>query len=74
MMIEIAASQAAFTAVLVLVGLVALVVSVIVLVRHRDPFRNEPGEFWMEHGSSDHTPHDMPGARYEDRHVIDPLS
>jgi hypothetical protein len=45
--------------------------AVIMLVRHPDAVAREGGRLWLFHGESDTSPHSMPGARLEDRHVID---
>jgi hypothetical protein len=43
-----------------------------VLGRRGDPFADEAGGLWVFHGETDTSPHPMPGARFEERHVIDP--
>jgi hypothetical protein len=71
-MIEAAASQSAFGIVVVIAGVLGIVVALVIGLRHRDAFARERGSFWMFHGDADTSPHQMPGARFEERHVIDP--
>jgi hypothetical protein len=71
-MFELATSYGLFAAVVIAVMVIGIVVSLIVLSRNRDPFRDEAGGLWFFHGEADTSPHEMPGTRFEERHVIDP--
>jgi hypothetical protein len=71
-MFELATSYGLFAAVVIAVMVIGIVVSLIVLSRNRDPFADEAGGLWVFHGEADTSPHEMPGTRFEERHVIDP--
>ena len=71
-MFELATSYALFATVVIAVTVIGIVVALIVLSRGRDPFADEAGELWVFHGEADTSPHEMPGTRFEERHVIDP--
>ena len=67
-----AASLPLFGAVVIAVGLVGCAVAVVLRIRNRDAFGRERGRLWMFHGEPDTGPHQAPGTREHDRHVIDP--
>jgi hypothetical protein len=67
-----AASQSAFEAVVVAVVALGVVTALVIALRRRDAFARANGRFWIFHGEADTSPHPMPGARFEERHVIDP--
>jgi hypothetical protein len=71
-MIDDALGHSAFGAVVVGVAILGIVVTLVLAIRGRDAFSQERGGFWMFHGEADTSPHQMPGARFEERHVIDP--
>jgi hypothetical protein len=71
-MIEAVLGHSAFGAVVVGVAILGIVVAVVLAIRRRDAFSEERGGLWVFHGETDTSPHQMPGARFEDRHVIDP--
>ncbi len=71
-MLELAVSHSAFAAVVEVVAAIGVAVALILIIRHRDAFARERGTFWVFHGDTDTSPHQMPGARFEERHVIDP--
>lgn len=71
-MIDEALGHSAFGAVVVGVAVLGIVVALILAIRRRNAFSEEWGGLWMFHGEADTSPHQMPGARFEVRHVIDP--
>jgi hypothetical protein len=71
-MIEAVLGHSAFGAVVVGVAILRIVVALILAIRRRDALSEERGGLWVFHGETDTSPHQMPGARFEDRHVIDP--
>ena len=71
-MIEAVLGHSAFGAVVVGVAVLGIVVALVLAIRRRDAFSEERGGLWVFHGETDTSPHQMPGARFEDRHVIDP--
>ena len=71
-MIEAVLGHSAFGAVVVGVAILGIVVAVVLAIGRRDAFSEERGGLWVFHGETDTSPHQMPGARFEDRHVIDP--
>ncbi len=71
-MFVLAASQSTFTAVVIAVAALGVVTALVLVVRQRDAFARGAGQFWIFHGDADTSPHPMPGARFEERHVIDP--
>ena len=71
-MIEAVLGHSTFGAVVVGVAILGIVVAVVLAIRRRDAFSEERGGLWVFHGETDTSPHQMPGARFEDRHVIDP--
>jgi hypothetical protein len=71
-MIDDALGHSAFGAVVVGVAIFGIVVALVLAIRRRDAFSVERGGLWMFHGEADTSPHQMPGARFEERHVIDP--
>ena len=71
-MIDEALGHSAFGAVVVGVAIFGIVVALVLAIRRRDAFSVERGGLWMFHGEADTSPHQMPGARFEVRHVIDP--
>jgi len=71
-MFELATSYGLFAAVVIAVTAIGIVVALIVQTRNRDPFADEAGGLWVFHGEADTSPHEMPGTRFEERHVIDP--
>ena len=72
MMRDQAAIYAVFGTIVLLVVSVG-VVGALVIALGRDTFARGRGEFWMFHGDPDTSPHQMPGTRFEERHVIDPV-
>ena len=60
--------------IVIAVGVIGLAVAVAMFILSPDPFRDAAGRLRMFHGEPDSGPHQMPGARDEDRHVIDPQS
>ena len=71
-MIEAVLGHSAFGAVVVGVAILGIVVAVVLAIGRRNAFSEERGGLWVFHGETDTSPHQMPGARFEDRHVIDP--
>jgi hypothetical protein len=71
-MIDEALGHSAFGAVVVGVAVLGIVVALILAIRSRNAVSEEWGGLWMFHGEADTSPHQMPGARFEVRHVIDP--
>lgn len=70
-MIDNALGHSALGAVIVAVMIVGIVVALVLAIRGRG-FSAQLGGLWMFHGEADTSPHQMPGARFEERHVIDP--
>lgn len=62
----------AFGTVVIIVCVVGVLVALVVLAQQRDTFDREMGGLWIFHGTADTSPHQMPGTRFEERHVIDP--
>jgi hypothetical protein len=62
----------AFGAVVLIVCVISVVVALFVVARQQDTFDRESGGLWIFHGTADTSPHQMPGTRFEERHVIDP--
>jgi hypothetical protein len=48
------------------VAILGIVVAVILAIRRRDAFSEERGGLWVFHGDTDTSPHQMPGARFEE--------
>ncbi|MGZ6564869.1 MAG: hypothetical protein ACXVH3_35400 [Solirubrobacteraceae bacterium] len=71
-MIDEALGHSAFGAVVVGVVVLGIVVALVLAIRRRNAFSEEWGGLWIFHGEADTSPHQMPGARFEVRHVIDP--
>jgi len=71
-MIDDALGHSVFATVVVAVAILGIVVALVLAIRRRDAFSEERGELWLFHGEADTSPHQMPGARFEERHVIDP--
>jgi hypothetical protein len=61
-----------FGTVVIIVFIIGVLVALVVLARQRETFDREMGGLWIYHGTADTSPHDMPGTRFEERHVIDP--
>jgi hypothetical protein len=70
-MIDDVVGHSAFGAVVVGVAILGIVVALVLAIRRRDAFSEERGGLWVFHGETDTSPHQTPGARFEDRHVID---
>ena len=64
----------AFGAVVIIVCIIGVLVALVLFARQRDTFDREMGGLWIYHGSADTSPHQMPGTRFEERHVIDPVA
>jgi hypothetical protein len=62
----------AFGTVVIIVCVIGVLVALVVVARQQDTFDRELGGLWMFHGTADTSPHQMPGTRFEERHVIDP--
>lgn len=71
-MLALAANQVAFTAVVVGVAALGIATALFMALRRPDGFGRAGGRFWIYHGETDTSPHQMPGVRFEERHVIDP--
>jgi hypothetical protein len=71
-MTVLATSFTTFGIVVMAVGIIGAVVALIATIRDPDAFDRERGALWVFHGETDSSPHPMPGARLEDRHVLDP--
>lgn len=73
-MLVLAASQSVFTVVVLAVAVLGVITALAIAVRQGDAFARGGGRFWIFHGEADTSPHQVPGARFEERHVIDPPS
>lgn len=73
-MVELGITHLVFGAVVIIVAIVGIVVALVFVMRRGDPFASEGGRFRIFHGDADTSPHPMPGARFEERHVIDPTA
>jgi hypothetical protein len=71
-MIDDVLGHSAFGAVVVGVAILGIVVALVLGIRRRDAFSEERGGLWVFHGETDTSPNQMAGARFEERHVIDP--
>jgi len=58
--------------VVVAVVIFGVVVALVLAIGLRDGFCEERVGLWMFHGEADTSPHQMPGAQFQERHVIDP--
>ena len=61
-----------FGTVVIIVCVIGVLVALVVLARQEHTFDRELGGLWIFHGTADTSPHQMPGTRFEERHVIDP--
>lgn len=68
----LAASFPLFAIVVAVVCCAGIVAGIVARARRHDPFSREPGGLAIFHGEPDAGPHQAPGAREHDRHVIDP--
>lgn len=71
-MFVLAAEQSAFSVVVLAVAALGLLIGLVIAARSHDGFTRGGGRFWIFHGEADTSPHEMPGTRFEERHVIDP--
>ena len=71
-MFELATSFGLFATVVIAVTVIGFIAALLVLCLRRDPFADEAGGLWVFHGETDTSPHEMPGTRFEERHVLDP--
>lgn len=71
-MLEFAVTHAMFGIVVIGVAAISIVVGIVLVARSHDAFAGERSGLWVFHGDADTSPEQIPGERFEERHVLDP--